>query len=103
MPNNAGRPQEWTATNPTTPPRTRPNSVAEMCALISEFERQERYADAVALLKMNASPGGKVWLRSVIDPNIAWRVDTNVDWEPFFFWESRRPLLHNFPTIHLSA
>src|SRR5260370_12660461 len=101
MPNNAGRPQEWTATNPTTPPRTRPKSVAEMCALISEFERQERYADAVALLKMNASPGVKVWLRSVIDPNIALRVDTNVDWEPCQFEESRGALWENLRKIYL--
>src|SRR6266705_1074946 len=101
MPNNVGTPQEWTATNLTTLPRTRPNSVAEMCALISEFERQERYADAVALVKMNASPGVKVWLRSVIDANIAWRVDTNVDWEPCQFEESRGALWENLRKIYL--
>src|SRR5216684_1009227 len=101
MPNNAGPPQEWTATNPTTLPRTRPNSVANMVSLISEFERRERYADAVALLKMNASPGVKVWLRSVIDPGIEWRVDANVDWEPCQFEESRGALWENLRKLYL--
>src|SRR5260370_41269894 len=89
MPNNAGRPQEWTATNPTTPPRTRPKSVAEMCGLLSEFEKQGRYADAVALLKMNANPGVKVWLRSVIDPGVEWRCGGQEAWGRGAVWGSR--------------
>jgi hypothetical protein len=72
-----------------------------MCDLISEFEKQERYVDAVTLLKMNASPGVKVWVRSVIDPDIVWRVDANVNWEPCQFEESRGALWENLRRLYL--
>lgn len=100
-PDNTGRSKNWIAINPTTLPRARPRSVSEMCSLLSEFEKQERYADAATLLKMNASQGVKVWLRSVIDPNIAWRVDANVDWEPCQAEESRGALWENLRKIYL--
>jgi hypothetical protein len=72
-----------------------------MCGLLSEFEKRERYAEAVTLLKMNASPGLKIWLRAVIDPDITWRVDANVDWEPCQFEESRGALWENLRRLYL--
>jgi hypothetical protein len=95
------RPTTWTATNFITLPRTRPSSVSKLCRLISEFEKTECYTDTVALLEMNASPGVKVWLRSVIDPDIEWRVDANVGWEPCQLEDSHGALWENLRKIYL--
>src|SRR2546423_7843504 len=98
----ATRPKEWTI-QPSTPTisKTRPQSVSEMIGLIQRFEKQEQYSSAVELLKMNSSVGLRMWLRAVMDPNIPWRVNRNVDWEPSNFEESTGALWSNFRKVYL--